>query len=270
MNEVLDAAPCGFLSVADDGSIRAINATLLRILGYERADELCGQHLQRILTAGARIFYQTHLFPLLKMRAHVEEIYLSLRAKSGEEIPVLINARRTERDGAPISDCVFVRMRQRANFEAELLAARKAAEQASKAKDQFLATLSHELRTPLNPVLMVAASMEMDPALPAGAREQAASIRQNAELEARLIDDLLDHTRIVNGKLKLVPSVIDLHALMSQTEEIVKSEGSGKRVTVLFQKKPPRTTSSATRRGCSRSSGTWSKTRSNLRPPTAR
>ena len=235
MNDLLDSAPCGFVSFADDGSIQTINATLLGMLGYP-GGALDGRHIQSILSAGARIFYQTHFFPLLKMQGTVEEIYLSLRAKAGEEIPVLVNARRTERGGTPANDCVFVRMRQRANFEGELLKARDAAQKASKAKDDFLAALSHELRTPLNPVLLIASAMEMDPTLSERAREQAGSIRRNAELEARLIDDLLDLTRIAHGKMRLVPSSIDLHAVLSQTEEIVRSESSGKRVTVHFAK----------------------------------
>ncbi len=110
------------------------------------------------------------------------------------------------------------------------------AEAANKAKDDFLAALSHELRTPLSPVLMTATAMELDSALSPDVREQAGIIRRNAELEARLIDDLLDLTRISHGKLSLVPGTVDVHTLLSQTDEIVRSEGSGKRVAVEFSK----------------------------------
>lgn len=235
MDELLNHAPCGFLSFADNGAIRAINTTLLGMLGYAH-EEVEGFHIQNILSAGGRVFYQTHLFPLLKMHGQVEEIYLSLRSKDGTDLPTLLNARRTERDGTAISDCVFMRMRQRGQFEEELLKARKAAQKANKAKDEFLAALSHELRTPLSPVLMLSTVMELDTALPPEVREQAGVIRRNAELEARLIDDLLDLTRIAHGKLKLVPTTVDIHTLLSQTEEIVLSESRGKRVTVQFRK----------------------------------
>jgi len=70
---------------------------------------------------------------------------------------------------------------------------------ALKAKDEFLAMLSHELRTPLTPVLMTAASLEIETALPSEVRDQLGMMRRNIELEARLIDDLLDLTRISNG-----------------------------------------------------------------------
>jgi PAS domain S-box-containing protein len=231
----LDDAPCGVLTFTDDGYIIAVNATFCRLLDYAR-EELSGGHLQKILSPGGRVFYQTHFFPLLKLQGEVEEVYMSLRGKNGEEIPFLVNARRAERNDRSENDCILVRMRQRSHFENELLTAKKAAENANKAKDQFLAALSHELRTPLSPVLMMATAMELDPALPAEVREQAGIIRHNAELEARLIDDLLDHSRIRHGKLTLIRAPIDVHDLLTQTAEIVRSEGTSKRVAITFEK----------------------------------
>ncbi|MEO6738900.1 MAG: ATP-binding protein, partial [Chthoniobacteraceae bacterium] len=105
----------------------------------------------------------------------------------------------------------------------------------SRAKDDFLAALSHELRTPLTPVLMTATAMEGDPALPAEVRGQVSMIRRNIELEARLIDDLLDLTRITHGKMKIAPVVTDIHQLLDHTAEIVRSEGSGKQVRTFFR-----------------------------------
>lgn len=92
--------------------------------------------------------------------------------------------------------------------------ARAQAEAASQAKDRFLAMLSHELRTPLNPVLMSVSAMLMDPKLPTSLREDIELIKRNIELESKLIDDLLDLTRIARGKLALQPDVVDLHALI--------------------------------------------------------
>ncbi|HYF34815.1 MAG TPA: HAMP domain-containing sensor histidine kinase, partial [Prosthecobacter sp.] len=233
--DLLDSAPCGFVSFTDDGVMLRVNSTLLRMLGRERA-EVEGQHVQVLLTRGAKIFYQTHLFPLLKMKGEVEEIFVSIATAGGDEVPVLLNGRRVERDGVMVNECIVVRMRQRAVFEEELLKAKKAAQTASKAKDDFLAALSHELRNPLNPVLMLSTAMEMDLALPAEVRDQAGIIRRNAELEARLIDDLLDLTRIAHGKMKLIKTPVDVHSLLSQTQEIVRSDGQSKRVPVRFAK----------------------------------
>lgn len=108
------------------------------------------------------------------------------------------------------------------------------AQSASRAKDDFLAALSHELRTPLTPVLMTATALETDPSLPEDVREQLAMMRRNIELEARLIDDLLDITRISRGKLTIEPVAADIHQLLRHTGEIVRSDGLGKQVRLSF------------------------------------
>ena len=149
MDDLLNTAPCGFLSFADDGTILMVNATLLNLLGHER-DEVQGGHIESILPVASRIFYQTHFFPLLKLQDKVEEIYLPLRAKSGHHMPVLANAVRRERAGTVVNDCVFVPMHQRNRYEDEILQAKKAAEEASQARSRFLSVMSHELRTPLS------------------------------------------------------------------------------------------------------------------------
>jgi|GEM_PF-1583077 len=94
-----------------------------------------------------------------------------------------------------------------------------AAQAANLAKDKFLATLSHELRTPLTPVLAVISSLEGDDRLEVRVRESLAMVRRNVELEARLIDDLLDLTRIARGKLELSRRQTDLRLLLEQAVE---------------------------------------------------
>jgi len=90
----------------------------------------------------------------------------------------------------------------------------------SLAKDQFLAMLSHELRTPLTPVLASAIALENEQALPENIQESTQIIRRNVELEARLIDDLLDLTRISRGKVQLNFEVVDAHTLLQNALEI--------------------------------------------------
>src|SRR2546429_9418141 len=88
------------------------------------------------------------------------------------------------------------------------------------AKDQFLAMLSHELRTPLTPVLTSALALENEPALSENIRESLQMIHRNVELEARLIDDLLDLTRIRKGKVQINFEVVDAHTLLQNALEI--------------------------------------------------
>jgi len=141
MDDTLNEAPCGFLSFTDDGTIRAVNATLLRLLGFQR-DEIENQPVGVLLSAGSRVFYQTHLFPLLKMQGKAEEIYLSLRSRDGDDIPVLVNAARHERDGASGNECILVPMRQRIRHEEEILQAKKATDEANQERERAYTALA--------------------------------------------------------------------------------------------------------------------------------
>jgi signal transduction histidine kinase len=119
---------------------------------------------------------------------------------------------------------------------AEARHAKDEAERANCAKDDFLAILSHELRTPLTPVLMCATALEHEESIEPELRAQLTMIRRNVQLEARLIDDLLDLTKIARGTLQLVGSgPIDVHSLLSHTKEIVENDARQKSVQLDFE-----------------------------------
>jgi two-component system CheB/CheR fusion protein len=111
-------------------------------------------------------------------------------------------------------------------------AARAEADAANRAKDRFLAVLSHELRTPLSPVVMSVAAMEADPGLPPPYREEISMIRRNVELEARLIDDLLDLSRVINGKLRLQMQPAAVHDLLRHVFQICASDLKAKKLSL--------------------------------------
>lgn len=113
---------------------------------------------------------------------------------------------------------------------AELEVAMGEARAASVAKDHFLAVLSHELRTPLTPVLICAQMFERDPAVDERTREAMSTIRRNIEMEARLIDDLLDLTRISKGKLVLNMQEVDVNLVLRQAVQTCAMEASDKGV----------------------------------------
>ncbi len=129
LDSLIDGAPCGFLSFLDDGTLTAVNQTLLDMLGVARAD-LMGRHADSILSVGSRIFYQTHLFPLLRLQGRAEEIFLLLRPRAGPDIGALVSAVRRERAGQWVTDAVVMRVQERQKFEAALLRAKKEAEEA--------------------------------------------------------------------------------------------------------------------------------------------
>ena len=107
--------------------------------------------------------------------------------------------------------CYFNEVTERELASDKLREAKEIAEAANRSKDRFLAVLSHELRTPLTPVLMTVAALEHDPGLRRDVREEMSMIRRNIELETKLIDDLLDVSRIASGKLELRTEPLDLN-----------------------------------------------------------
>jgi sigma-B regulation protein RsbU (phosphoserine phosphatase) len=112
MDPILDAAPCGFLTVSDDGHVLAANAMMLQLLGVSAAT-LTGKHVDTILDPASRIFYQTHVFPTLKLHGRVLEVYLTVRDGAGNEVCVLVNAARRPRNERLVSDWVLMPVRRR-------------------------------------------------------------------------------------------------------------------------------------------------------------
>src|SRR5207253_4099307 len=105
---------------------------------------------------------------------------------------------------------------------------------ANTAKDQFLALLSHELRNPLSPVIAMVGELEATTPRSPKLREALEVIRRNVELEARLIDDLLDVTRIAKGKLQLTFEVVDVHEILRRAYEICREDMAKKSIEAKF------------------------------------
>jgi signal transduction histidine kinase len=122
----------------------------------------------------------------------------------------------------------------------EVEQARDEAIAASRAKDDFLAALSHELRTPLNPVLLLASDAATRTDLPEPIRADFDLIRKNIELEARLIDDLLDLTRITRGKLSLDRRLVDPQLALQDALETVRADARAKQINLSYNPDPGR------------------------------
>lgn len=137
-----------------------------------------------------------------------------LRNHSGRVVPVLLSFNPLPASEDEARCCVVVTDLTEQERSKEVIAAKEAAEAASLAKDRFLAVLSHELRTPLTPIVMTIASLELDPDVPTSARDDLAMIRRNIELETKLIDDLLDLSRVTSGKLRLRLEPVRVHDVL--------------------------------------------------------
>ncbi len=183
---LLDQAPCGFVSFADDGTITAANATLAEMLGYARG-ELEGRRIESLMGVGSRIFYQTHFFPLVRLHGRAEEIFLLLRARDGSDVGVLANAARRERGGAWAVDCAFMQVRERRKFEDEILRARRDAEQARDQAERH----AEELRQANELLESQALELELQHQQ---LQEQAFELETQAEEMRAINDELLERT----------------------------------------------------------------------------
>ena len=130
---------------------------------------------------------------------------------------------------------IFRDVTERKRAEENLEAAKIAAEQANQAKDDFLASLSHELRTPLMPAMIAASYLAEHEDLAPELREEIRTILRSVQLEAQLIDDLLDVTRITRGKIEVHHEVADVHRLLQTAVEIVKSDIAKKEIELEIE-----------------------------------
>jgi signal transduction histidine kinase len=119
-------------------------------------------------------------------------------------------------------------------WQKELAERAEEVEAANQAKDRFLAMLSHELRTPLTPVLAAAGALENDPRLPEEARADLHMICRNIGIQSRLIDDLLDLTRISRGKIQVESQVVGLTRLLRDTARIVAADLDARNQTLVL------------------------------------
>jgi sigma-B regulation protein RsbU (phosphoserine phosphatase) len=151
VEDLYEDAPCGYLSTTPDGVVVKVNRTFLTWTD-QQGGEVVGRRFPDLLTAGGRIFYETHIAPMLRMQGRVREIAVEAVCSDGRRLPVLVNAVLKRDDaGEPVvvRIAVFDATERRA-YEAELLAARQRAE-ASEARARTLARTLQESLIPPEP-----------------------------------------------------------------------------------------------------------------------
>jgi sigma-B regulation protein RsbU (phosphoserine phosphatase) len=164
LEDLYENAPCGYLSLDPAGRIFKVNKTLCDWVGYA-PEQLLGKRLGDLLNIAGRMFYETHIAPLLRMQRFFNEVALDLVKQTGERLPVIANAaERRAADGSVISTRITVlQAADRRRYEQGLLNARdqsRSSEAAARAvlkderetsqlREQFIAVLGHDLRNPL-------------------------------------------------------------------------------------------------------------------------
>jgi sigma-B regulation protein RsbU (phosphoserine phosphatase) len=164
LEDLYENAPCGYLSLDPRGRIFKVNKTLCNWVGYP-PQQLLGKRLSDLPNIAGRMFYETHIAPLLRMQGFFNEVALDLVNQNGDRLPVIANAaERRAADGSVISTrLTLLKATDRRRYEQELLDARdqsrsseavarailKDEREASELREQFIAVLGHDLRNPL-------------------------------------------------------------------------------------------------------------------------
>lgn len=214
-----------------------MNETAEKLTGWRRSEALkqpCGT-VFKIVNEGTRATVESPVEKVFRLGSIVGLAnHTLLIRKDGSEVPI-------DDSGSPIRDSdgsmrgvvlIFRDFTAHRAAEAKLREINDALQAANRAKDQFMAALSHELRTPLTPVLATLMTWEVSDELPPALHSGVEMLRRNVQLEARIIDDLLDLTRITKGKLSLNPEAVDAHDLIENVIAMYRSDINAKHLTV--------------------------------------
>lgn len=238
---VTDHAPVFITQLDREHRFKFVNRTYARRFGLEPT-QLIGKHFTEVMgqapyevirhqieaaLAGRRVEFEAEIAYAALGPRWVYVIHEPERAANGEVVGLV---------------AVTTDITERKRVEHDVVLARDRAVAASRAKDDFLARLSHELRTPLNPVLLMSSDAANNPELPAEVRADFEMIAKNVELEARLIDDLLDLTRITRGKLSFEMRPVDVHTLLHEAMAMVRADLVEKKLALTLKLEAARPT----------------------------
>jgi PAS domain S-box-containing protein len=240
--DLYENAPCGYVSTLPNGTIIKVNQTFLEWTGYHREELLGKRRLQELLTMGGKIFYETHYAPLLRMQGFVTEVNLDILSKEGHPLPVLLSTtQRRDASGKPVLNrTTLFDIADRKSYERELLLARQKAEQATRAKADFLSTVSHEIRTPMNAIIGIS-NLLQETELSPDQQKYVRILKSSSEGLLSLLNDILDFSKIEAGKVTLEARDFNLPELVYRIFYglNVKAEEKGLAVRIELDEQVP-------------------------------
>ena len=233
--ELFELAPEALALSDAEGRITLVNSQTESLFGYAR-EQLIGRNVEMLFPESVRNMLTAHTLE--------ERTELSGLRSDCAEFPIEIIQRRIGAEDEPLTMSLIndITERKRVQGERELLAreqeARRVAEEDSRMKDDFLATISHELRTPLTAILGWTKILRSGDVDRASAERALVTIERNVQSQARLISDLLDASRIVTGKLRLEERTVDLRSLVEAVVDAIRPAIEAKRLRLQLVIEP--------------------------------
>jgi PAS domain S-box-containing protein len=232
---LLESAPDAMVIVDARGQIVLVNAQTERLFGYGR-DELLHRPVEMLVPERFRGGHVTHRTAFVAAgygRPMDGAPELCGLRKDGTEVAVEISLSPLEtEEGTLVATAIRdITNRKRADAErARFIEERAAHAEANRVKDEFLATLSHELRTPLNAILGWVAMLKGETLDPGRVQHALATIERNGRALAQLVEDLLDLSRVITGKLYLKLARVDMAQLVDQAIDVVRPSAQARRI----------------------------------------
>jgi PAS domain S-box-containing protein len=197
------------------GRLLEVNETFTRLSGYTREETVGRTTLE--LGLWAEPADREAELATVAQHGRIRDVEYRFRMKDGKELVGMLSAEQIEIGGEPCALTVIEDVTERKRAEAErdqMLEREKTlraeAEKANRLKDEFLATVSHELRTPLTAIIGWAHMLETDGIDQKTARHAVVVIRRNALQQQQIVEDILDVSRIITGKLMLASELVEL------------------------------------------------------------
>lgn len=222
------------ISILESARIIEVNDSFCRASGYAR-EELIGKTSFEV-ELWVNPQERNRLRQILKQQGVVRDQEFQVRTKSGEVKTALLSTEVIKIDSVPCLLTVISDITERKQTEAALQQAKESAEVANRAKSEFLSKMSHELRTPLNAILGFAELMNIDPSLSPEHKAHLSIINRSGEHLLKLINNVLEMSKIEAGQVTLNENSFDLYQLLDNLHAMLQLEAASKDLKLIFER----------------------------------
>ncbi len=231
-----EAASEAILTLDEEGMISFANPAAARMFGFAQALDLIGQHLPELMPTSSTPF---------RVTCGISGVELIGRRRDGLEFPIEVSCGEYVANGRKLFSAIIrditerkVEEGKRQQIEETLRRAKETAEAASRAKSAFLANTSHEIRTPLGAVLGFAELLANGDTTEAERERYGEAIRRNGQLLSKVINDILDLSKIEAGRLSLERVPVPLHEVLSELDTLLSLKASEKGLRLIVSTAP--------------------------------